>query len=180
MQTCCCADMDLSYHFTSVVVPSCTYLVLQRLLVYWDAGLLVSPLSPYFEPAAATAAEYQWVPVHLIELYVSPAPNSGGLSFNCCNLISIRNFTLDDDVLLRGSDRMYRTVLIKSDIIISIISHHKHRRPSGDDIRCTFKCRSARLQLISERESAESLNRESEVDSLRVFDFYTKTPQHEN
>jgi hypothetical protein len=48
--------MDLSYHFTSVVVRLCTYLVLQRLLVYWDAGLLVSPLSPYFEPAAATAA----------------------------------------------------------------------------------------------------------------------------
>lgn len=70
--------MDLSYHFTSVVVRLCTYLVLQRLLVYWDAGLLVSPLSPYFEPAAATAAEYQWVPVHLIELYVSPAPTSGG------------------------------------------------------------------------------------------------------
>ena len=68
------------------------------------------------------------------------------------------------------NDRMYRTVLIKSDIIISIISHHKHRRPSGDDIWCTFKCRSATLQLISERESAESLNRESEVDSLRIFD----------
>ncbi len=78
MQTCCCAGMDLSYHFTSVVMPLCTYLVLQRLLVYWDAGLLVSPLSPYFEPAAATAAEYQWVPVHLIELYVSPAPIRGG------------------------------------------------------------------------------------------------------
>jgi len=48
-------------------------------------------------------------------------------------------------------------------------SFDKHRRVV-DDIRCTFKCRSARLQLISERESAESLNRESEVDSLRTFD----------
>ena len=101
----------LSFHLCGCT--SCTFfLVLQRLLVYWDAGLLVSPLSPYFEPAAATAAEYQWVPVHFIELYVSHLHQvRGGLSFNCCNLISIRNVTLDDDVLLRGSDRMYRTVL---------------------------------------------------------------------
>ena len=37
--------------------------------------------------AAATDAEYTLVPVHLIELYVSPSPISGGLNFNCCNLI---------------------------------------------------------------------------------------------
>jgi hypothetical protein len=53
-------------------------MVLQWLLVYWDAGLLVSSLSPYLEPAAATDAEYILVPVHLIELYVSPSPISGG------------------------------------------------------------------------------------------------------
>ena len=83
MQTYCCADMDLSYHS-----PIWFF---KRLLVYWDAGLLVSSCSPCCELAAAPAAEYHWVPVHLIELYVSPSPTlGGGLSFNCCNLISIR------------------------------------------------------------------------------------------
>ena len=58
--------------------PITSLMVLQWLLVYWDAGLLVSSLSPYLEPAAATDAEYILVPVHLIELYVSPSPTLGG------------------------------------------------------------------------------------------------------
>ena len=62
--------MDFSYHSP--------FVVLQGLLVYWDAGLLVSSFSPYFELAAATDAAYHWGPVHLIELYVSPSPTWGG------------------------------------------------------------------------------------------------------
>ena len=77
---------------------------------------------------------------------------------------------------------MYRTVLncqycTSSRTSSYTSSFHKHRRMCvhNDDLRCTFKCRSARLQLVNERESTESLNRESDKDSVRIV---TRLQQH--